>query len=113
MGITFDDMLCWDEDLMDSICSECKITASVIKARFKHQIRAYQFKSNKLNDKSAEFGKTYRIILSEIESKAMDALKKKLTEIEELITENTKKFDKLSKDTKSIDSKINFVFDEI
>ena len=111
--ITFEDILTWDESLMDSICIECNITAAVKKARFKYKVREYQFKSNKTNAQTTGFGKTYRIVMTEKESKAMDVLKAKLNEIKESIQNNKNKSGKLSKDTKDIEDDIKSVFSEI
>ena len=114
--ITFEDVLTWDEDDMNTICSECNITASVIKKRFKLKVREYQRESNKTNAQTPGFGKTYRIVVTEKESEAMDALKTKLVEINEWIAVIENKAEQLSKDetyTKGVEINIASLFAEI
>ena len=87
-NMKFEDLLTWNEEDMNEIISESNVKAYVYKKRFKHKVREYQFKSNKLNAAASAPGTIYRVVVSSEEQKAMQTLKNKKNKIDELIKIN-------------------------
>ena len=63
-NMKFEDLLTWNEEDMNEIISESNVKAYVYKKRFKHKVREYQFKSNKLNAAASAPCTIYRVVVS-------------------------------------------------
>merc|ERR1712083_485352 len=112
-GLIMDDLLIYDEDDMNSVIDDCKITAHAYKKKFKNAVRKLQFESSKKSSASGGsggFNQVHRIVISVKESETMKVLESKLADIGVAIEQNANATDKLLEDTQKMDTEIETAF---
>eukprot|EP01083_Nonionella_stella_P093499 262057_1 len=104
------DLLNYNENDMDELIDELKITAKVYKKRFKDAVRELQFKYNDKASSALNANQIYRVVMSTEESTSMNILNKKLSEIDAALQVNDKTTGQLLEETRNKEAAIESAF---
>eukprot|EP01084_Bolivina_argentea_P232853 392342_1 len=111
--LIIDDLLTYEENDMNSVIEDCKISAHAYKKRFKNAIRKLQFEATKNNGLpfADNINKIHRIVISTKEYICMTQLEVKLKDIENILNQSVQAVDNLLNVTQTTGTEIEFAFE--